>query len=122
MFLQLLRTKIQELIVSESSESYPGSLALPDDLIMASGFKLFEQVHVHNLTNGNRIITYVVRSKKSGLVSLNGAASKQFKKGDKIHVLAYGFFEDKTEGKYFEPTIVYTDEKNKLVEAKKYTF
>lgn len=122
MFLQLLRIKIQQLIVSESSEGYPGSIALPDDLIMASGFKLFEQVHVHNLTNGNRIITYVVRSKKPGFVSLNGAASKQFMKGDKIHVLAYGFFEDNDEAKRFEPTIVYTDEKNNLVEVKKYTF
>ncbi len=122
MFVQLLRVKIQQLIVSESSESYPGSIALPDDLIKASGFKMFEQVHVHNLTNGNRIITYVVRSKKPGFVSLNGAASKQFNKGDKIHVLAYGFFEDDNEAKNFDPTIVYTDEKNNLTEAKKYTF
>ena len=97
MLLQLLRVKIQQLIVTESSESYPGSIALPDDLIEASGLKLFEQVHINNLTNGNRIVTYVVRSKKPGYVSLNGAASKLFKKGDKIHVLSYGYFEDELE-------------------------
>ena len=122
MFLQLLRVKIQQLIVSESSESYPGSIALPDDLLKASGFKLFEQVHVHNMSNGNRIMTYVVPSKKPGYVSLNGAASKKFNKGDKIHVLAYGFFDDEKEVENFQPIIVYADEKNNLTEAKKYIF
>lgn len=122
MLLQLLRVKIQQLIVSESSESYPGSIALPEDLLKASGLKLFEQVHIHNLTNGNRIITYVVKSKEAGYVSLNGAASKKFNKGDKIHVLAYAFFDDEKEAKNFEPTIVYTDAENNLAEVKKYTF
>jgi len=122
MLLQLLRIKIQQLIVTESSESYPGSIALPDDLLEASGLKLFEQVHINNLTNGNRIITYVVRSNKPGYVSVNGAASKLFKKGDKIHVLAFGYFEDELESRGFQPTIVYADEQNKLIEAREYIF
>jgi aspartate 1-decarboxylase len=122
MLLQLLRVKIQQLIVTESSESYPGSIALPDDLLEASGLKLFEQVHINNLTNGNRIVTYVVRSNKPGYVSLNGAASKLFKKGDKIHVLAFGYFEDELETRGFQPTIVYADEHNRLIEAKEYIF
>ena len=122
MLLQLLRVKIQQLIVTESSESYPGSIALPDDLIEASGLKLFEQVHINNLTNGHRIVTYVVRSNKPGYVSLNGAASKLFNKGDKIHVLAFGYFEEELEARGFQPTIVYADEYNKLIEAKEYIF
>src|SRR4028119_453894 len=117
MLIQLLRTKVQQLIVTESSESYPGSIALPDDIIEASGLKLFEQVHVNNLSNGNRIITYVVRSKREGFVTLNGAASKLFKKGDKIHVLAYGYFTEQDAAE-FEPRIIYTDAHNKLIEAK----
>jgi len=122
MLLQLLRVKIQQLIVTESSESYPGSIALPDDLIEASGLRLFEQVHINNLTNGNRIVTYVVRSNKPGYVSLNGAASKLFNKGDKIHVLAFAYFEEEVEARGFQPTIVYADEHNKLIEAKEYIF
>jgi len=121
MQVQLLRTKIQQIIVSESSENYPGSIALPDDLIEAAGLKLFEQVHVNNLNNGNRIITYVVRSKRPGYVTLNGAASKLFKKGDKIHVLAYGYFEEE-EATEFEPKIVYSDNSNRVVEIKAYAF
>src|SRR5688572_5572656 len=121
MLLQLLRTKVQQLIVSESSEDYPGSIALPDELIEAAGLRLFEQVHVNNLTNGNRIITYVVRSKKEGFVTLNGAASKLFKKGDKIHVIAFAYFTEK-DADEFEPKIIYADADNKLVEIKTYAF
>lgn len=121
MLIQLLRTKIQQLIVSESSEDYPGSIALPDELIEAAGLRLFEQVHVNNLNNGNRIVTYVVRSKKDGFVTLNGAASKLFNKGDKIHILAFGYFtEENAVG--FEPRIIYADADNRLKEAKTYAF
>jgi len=121
MLIQLLRVKIQQLIVSESSEQYPGSIALPDDLLEATGLRLFEQVHVNNLTNGNRIVTYVVRSKKPGFVTLNGAASKLFTKGDKIHVLAYGYFTEQDAGT-FEPRIIYADAQNRVTEAKTYAF
>ena len=116
MFIQLLRTKIQQVIVSESSENYPGSIALPDELIEAAGLRLFEQVFVNNLSNGNRIMTYVVRSKKEGFVTLNGAASKLFKKGDKIHVLAFGYFNEE-EASQFEPSIIYANAENRLIEV-----
>lgn len=121
MLIQMLRVKIQQLIVSESSEDYPGSIALPDELIEATGLKLFEQVHVNNLTNGNRILTYVVRSKKPGYVTLNGAASKLFSKGDKIHILAYAYFTEQ-DGDQFEPRIVYADAENRLLGVKTYAF
>jgi len=119
MNVQLLRVKFQELRVSESSEGYPGSIGLPDELIEAAGLKLFEQVHVNNLTNGNRIITYVVRSKRRGFVTLNGAASKLFNRGDKIHVLAYGYFDEYEAGNH-EPRIVYADAENQIVETRDY--
>jgi len=121
MLIQLLRVKVQQLIVSESSEDYPGSIALPDEIIEATGLRLFEQVHVNNLTNGNRIVTYVVRSKREGFVTLNGAASKLFKRGDKIHVLAYGYLTEQ-DADQFEPKIIYADAQNRLLEAKTYAF
>jgi aspartate 1-decarboxylase len=71
MLMRLLRIKIQELIVTESSLSYPGSIGLPEKIIEASGLKLFEQVHVNNPANGNGIITYVIKSKMNGFVSRN---------------------------------------------------
>ena len=120
MLIQLLRVKIQELIVIESSLSYPGSIALPEEIIEASGLKIFEQVHVNNLTNGNRIITYVIKSKKNGFVSLNGAASKKFNKGDKIHVLVFGYVNMYNEAEIAHPTIIYADATNRLIEVKEY--
>ncbi len=119
MLLQLLRVKIQQLVVSESSENYPGSIALPEEILVASGLKLFEQVFVNNLTNGNRIMTYAVCSKKQGYVTVNGAASKLFKAGDKIHILSFGYF-GKEEAANFSPLIVRADANNKLVDALPY--
>ncbi|MEO7120908.1 MAG: aspartate 1-decarboxylase [Ginsengibacter sp.] len=121
MLLQLLRVKIQELIVIESSPDYPGSIALPEELIEASGLRLFEQVHVNNLTNGNRIITYVIKSKINGFVSLNGAASKKFNKGDKIHVLAFGYVNADEDPGEFRPIIIHADKGNRLIIAKEYS-
>lgn len=120
MQLQILRVKIQELIVSESSITYPGSIGLPDDIIKGGGLKLFEQVYVNNATNGNRIMTYLVRSKKPGIVTVNGAASKLFKAGDKIHVLAFGYF-DEEEAERFQPIIIHADAENKLIDVVPYT-
>lgn len=94
---------------------------MPEEIIEASGLKLFEQVHVNNLNNGNRIITYVIKSKKNGFVSLNGAASKKFNKGDKIHVLAFGYATIDEDSNEFRPIIIHADKENRLTEAKEYS-
>ncbi len=119
MLIQLLKAKIQKLVVSESSENYPGSIALPDEILQASGIRKFEQVYVNNLTNGNRIMTYAISSGRKGYVSVNGAASKLFKKGDIVHVLSFAYFTDE-EADDFTPTIILTDTDNNLVQKKSY--
>ena len=117
--LTVLKAKIQEVRVTESDTNYPGSIAIPEELLIASGIRQFEQVYVNNKTNGNRIITYAVKSKARGFVSVNGAASKQFSKGDVIHILAYAQLQE-TEVANFQPTLVITDQDNNLVEEKPY--
>ena len=119
MMLTVLKAKIQEVRVTESDTNYPGSIAIPEELLIASGIRQFEQVYVNNKTNGNRIITYAVKSKARGFVSVNGAASKQFSKGDVIHILAYAQLQE-TEAATFQPTLVITDQDNNLVEEKPY--
>ena len=114
MFIQMLKAKIQELIVSESNIDYPGSISLPDEVLKASGIKQFELVHVNNKTNGERIITYAVRSKRRGFVTVNGAASKLFSAGDIIHVLSYAHLSE-MEAETFNPTLVIADKNNHLV-------
>ena len=119
MMLQILKAKIQEVIVSESNIDYPGSISLPAELIKASGIRQFEFVHVNNKTNGNRITTYAVISKQNGFVSVNGAASKHFRKGDIVHVLAYTYLNEK-EADTFQPTLVITDKENNVVSSGPY--
>ena len=120
MMLQILKAKIQQVVVSESNIEYPGSISLPPELFEASGIKQFELVHVNNRTNGNRIITYAVKNNKPGFVSVNGAASKFFHKGDVIHVLAFALINE-AEADIFQPTLVITDNQNKVIQSKPYT-
>jgi aspartate 1-decarboxylase len=121
MQIQILKAKIKELIVSESSVDYPGSIALPEELLQAAGIRQFEMVYVNNKTNGNRITTYAVKSMAKGFVTVNGAASKLFNKGDIIHVLAYRYINEE-EYELFQPQIVLANEHNELIESKLYIF
>lgn len=114
--INLLKSKIQELIVSESSLEYPGSISLPPALVEAANLHEFEQVFVNNKTTGARISTYVVISKEPGFVTLNGAASHHFKKGDCIHVLSFRLVNE-VDVKHLRPTLVRANSNNEVVEA-----
>lgn len=120
MTIQILKSKLQGVIVTESNINYPGSISLSSELLAASGIKEFELVHVNNKTNGHRIITYAVKNKQKGRVTINGAASKFFEKGDSVHVLAFAFIDEK-DAETFRPTLVITDNENNVVESKPYT-
>ena len=121
MTIQILKSKIQGVIVTESNIEYPGSISLPTELLAASGIKQFELVHVNNKANGHRIITYAVKNNQRGRVTINGAASKFFQKGDTVHVLAFASI-DESEAETFQPTLVLTDKENNVIESKPYTF
>jgi aspartate 1-decarboxylase len=120
MIIQILKAKIQEIIVSESNINYPGSISLSEDIMLASGIRQFELVHVNNKTNGNRIMTYAVKNPQRGIVTINGAASKFFQQGDAVHVLAFAFINE-SEAETFRPTLVRTDKENNVIETKPYT-
>ena len=117
--ITLLKSKIQELVVSESSLDYPGSIALPEELVQAANLHEFEQVFVNNKTTGSRISTYVVISKHAGFVSLNGAASHHFKKGDCIHVLSYRLVNEEMVTQ-LRPTLVRANTQNEVIEVLPY--
>jgi aspartate 1-decarboxylase len=120
MMIQILKSKIQGVIVTESNIDYPGSISLPAELMKASGIRQFELVHVNNKTNGNRIVTYAIKNNQKGRVTVNGAASKFFKKEDVVHVLAFAFINE-AEAETFSPTLVLTDKENNVVESKPYS-
>ena len=102
----MLKSKIHNAIVKETNPEYMGSITIPSDLMKRADMLPFEQVQVYNITNGNRLETYVIEGEAgSDHICLNGAAAKLTSVGDRIIVCAYCFMEPH-EAENFEPTIV----------------
>ncbi len=112
----MLRAKIQKLVVTETNLDYEGSLTLDEGLMNAVSMIAFEQVHVYNISNGERFSTYLIKGAKgSGVVGINGAAVHKAKVGDKLIVASYVSL-DEGETDFFMPKILLVDEKNKIKE------
>jgi aspartate 1-decarboxylase len=93
---------------------YEGSIAIDRNLIEAAGLLPGEQVHVLNLSNAQRLITYVIEAPAgSGTMMLNGPAARLGTVGDKVVILAYAVVED-AEARAFKPTIVHVDQQNRV--------
>jgi aspartate 1-decarboxylase len=96
---------------------YEGSLTLDRDLMQAADLLPYEQVAIVNVNNGERFETYLIEGPaNSGVVCLNGPAARKGAVGDEIIIISYGQFEDSEELRYFQPTIVHVDKKNKIKE------
>lgn len=119
MLIHILKSKIQSLKVTESSIEYPGSISLPEGIMKAANIRQFEQVHVNNRSNGNRIVTYAISNNQNGKVTVNGAASRLFNPGDIIHVITFAMMEE-TEADTYIPMLVKLNSENALIEAMPY--
>ena len=117
MMRMMCKSKIHLLTITEKNLAYEGSLTLDPNLMEAANIAEWEQVHVVNLNNGERLETYVITGKRgSGDVCLNGAAARKGEVGDRVIVIAYaGIPEEKVEG--FRPRMVYVNEKNAVSEV-----
>jgi len=114
----MLKAKIQKLVVTETNLDYEGSLTLDEYLMEAVGMIPFEQIHVYNISNGERFLTYLIKgAKNSGVVGVNGAAVHKAKVGDKLIVASYVSL-DEGEIDFFMPKILLVDEDNKIKEIK----
>ncbi|MDQ7031803.1 MAG: aspartate 1-decarboxylase [Desulfonauticus sp.] len=113
MYRKFLLAKIHRAIITEANLNYEGSISICPDLLQASGIKVFEQVEIYNITNGERFSTYVLAG-KLGQICLNGAAAHKGKPGDKIIIACYGYL-PQNEINLFNPKIVLVDGKNKII-------
>ena len=114
----MLKAKIQKLVVTETNLDYEGSLTLDEYLMEAVGMIPFEQIHVYNISNGERFLTYLIKgAKNSGVAGVNGAAVHKAKVGDKLIVASYVSL-DEGEIDFFMPKILLVDEDNKIKEIK----
>jgi aspartate 1-decarboxylase len=116
MNIEILKSKIHRITVTEANLEYIGSITLDEDLMNASNIIANEKVHVLNLMNGERIETYVIKGERgSGVVCLNGPAAHKFCPGDIAIVVSYATM-DFEEAKTFKPTIIFPDTAtNKLI-------
>lgn len=114
----MLKAKIHKATVTETNLNYEGSLALDESLMKAADMIPYEQVHVYNISNGERFLTYLIKgAKNSGVVAVNGAAAHKAKVGDKLIIASYVSLEE-GEIDFFMPKILIVDENNRLKEIK----
>lgn len=110
----MLKAKIHRATVTETNINYEGSLTLDESLMKEADMFPFEQVHVYNISNGERFVTYLIKGEKdSGVVGINGAAAHKAGKGDKLIIASYAMM-DEEEIEFFVPKIVIIDENNRI--------
>lgn len=116
MLLEILKSKIHRVKVTESNLNYVGSITIDQELIEAAGLYPNEKVSVVNISNGERIDTYVIKGERgSGKIALNGAAAHKFSPGDLIIIMAYCHLTPQ-EAELFTPKIIFPDSNsNRLV-------
>lgn len=117
MHLNLLKAKIHRATVSEANLNYEGSITIDRNILEASGIMSHEQVHICNVDNGERFVTYVIEGTPgSGAMCVNGAAARLVSPGDKIIVIAYCQVSVE-EAKAHRPKVVLMGEKNSIKDA-----
>ena len=110
MLIEIIKSKIHRVKVTDADLSYVGSISIDSDLIDAANFVVGEKVHVVNLNNGERLETYIIEGKRgSREITLNGPAARKAQKGDIIIVIGYAQMEFE-EAKKFKPTVIFPDE------------
>jgi aspartate 1-decarboxylase len=115
MEIQILKSKIHRVVVTEANIDYIGSVTIDEDLMEAANLIENEQVHVLNYRNGARIITYVIKGERgSGIICLNGPAALQFSKDDLAIIVSFASMNFEA-AKTFVPKIIFPDSNNKLL-------
>ena len=111
----MLRSKIHRATVTQADLNYEGSITLDPLLIEAADLLPFEQIHVLDVDNGNRLVTYVIEGERgSGVVCINGAAARLVSKGDVVILLTYEVVANEEDARRMKPHLVYVDGHNHI--------
>ena len=110
-----MKSKIHRAVVTEADIDYEGSLTVDENLMKAADMIPYEQVHVYNITNGERFVTYLIKGEKnSGVIGVNGAAVRKAAVGDMVIIATYTLMDDE-ESSFFCPNVVLVDKDNKII-------
>lgn len=114
MHIEVLKSKLHRVAVTEADLNYIGSITIDEDLMDAAGFIEYEKVQVVNVNNGERLETYIIKGpRNSGKICLNGPAARRVAVGDIVIIISYALLEVE-EAKKFKPTVIFPKEGNKL--------
>ena len=107
MQIEILKSKIHQVAVTEANLNYVGSITIDEELMEAANLIENEKVQVLNINNGERLETYVIKGKRnSGVICLNGPAARKAAVGDTVVIISYCTM-DFEEAKTYKPTIIF---------------
>lgn len=118
MFRTLLKSKIHRASVTHCELNYEGSCAIDEDLLDASNICENEQVHIWNINNGERFVTYAIRAERgSRIISVNGSAARRASVGDLVIIAAFAQL-DEQEVATHSPKLVFIEDGNRIKEER----
>ncbi|MBK6932522.1 MAG: aspartate 1-decarboxylase [Saprospirales bacterium] len=117
MLIQVFKSKIHRVRVTQADLNYIGSITIDEALMEAANIVEGEKVQIVNNNNGARLETYTIRGERgSGVICLNGAAARLVQVGDVVIIISYALLTPE-EARNFQPVAVFPDENNRLVSA-----
>lgn len=109
MLLQIMKSKIHRVTVTQADLNYIGSITIDSALLKAAGIREGERVYIVDNNNGERLDTYVIAGEEgSGVICLNGAAARKVQPGDVIIIMAYALMTPE-EADNFTPKVIFPD-------------
>ncbi len=115
MFIEVVKSKIHRVKITQAELHYVGSITIDENLMDAANIIENEKVQIVNINNGERLDTYVIKGERgSGNVCLNGPAARKAQVGDIIIIISYASMEFE-EAKKHKPTLIFPDEKNRVI-------
>ena len=118
MFCTLLKSKIHRVAVTQCELHYEGSCAIDENLLEAANIAEYEQIHIWNINNGERFITYAIRGERgTGMISVNGSAARRASAGDLLIIAAFAQVHDDNVATH-QPKLVFVNDKNQQTDLR----
>lgn len=116
MLIEVLKSKIHRVRVTQANLNYVGSITIDEDLMDAANMIEGEKVQILDINNGERLETYIIKGERgSGAICLNGAAARKVAVDDLVIIVSYALM-DFEEAKQFRPSVIFPDSAtNRLV-------
>lgn len=115
MHIEVMKSKIHHVTVTQAELHYVGSITIDEDLLDAANMVENEKVTVVDVNNGERFETYTIRGERgSGVICLNGPAARKVAVGDVVIVFSYALI-DFAEARQHRPTVIFPNAQNRLV-------